>query len=128
MQGTSDAFQTAVRGSHQAVCRVDIIRDDKVVATLPVFDGQVTADRTAAQMRAFTASVADPTGVVIPLDKSALLAPFGTRAALYRGVRVPSADTSVTLANDVASWSTGTNNGVVPDTSTGELRLGWNYG
>lgn len=128
MQGTSDAFQAAVVTDHTAVCRVDVIQDSKVVRSLNVHAGSVQADRTAAQMRSFTVDVSDPDGTLTPNGISALLAPFGTRLQLYRGVRIENDQTVSALYNAPSSWTTvssfGQMNGVVGDPSTGALRLG----
>lgn len=125
MIGTSDQFRAEVKKSHQAVCRMDIIQNGQVVMTLPVFDGSVTADRTSAQMRQFSASVADPDGTLTPADMNAVLAPFGTRVKLYRGVRIPNIVTIADLDNTVVTWADGTNNGTVADPATGDLILGF---
>lgn len=125
MQPVSDAFQAAVQRSHQAVCQVDIIDDGIVVASLPVFDGSVTADRTAAQMRTFTASLGDPDGIYTPATMSDLLAPFGRRAAIRKGVRIESVTAVQDIDNDVPSFTEGWNNGTIADPTTGDLILGW---
>lgn len=118
MQGRSAAFDQTVSGSHTATCRVDVIQDQKVVATLVVHSGSVTADRTAAQMRSFDIEVTDPTGTLTPEGMGALLAPFGTRLQLWRGVQLTSTDTVVQFNSTQDSWqvsgtSTGVLNGVV---------------
>lgn len=127
MQGHSAAYAQAVSGNHIANCEIDVIQDQKVVATLVAHSGSVTADRTAAQMRSFDVEVTDPTGTLTPEGMGALLAPFGTRLQLWRGVRLSSTQTLGQFSNTQASWqvsSTGVLNGVVGDASTGELRLG----
>ena len=125
MQATSSAFQTAVQGSHQSVCLVNVIQNGKVVSTLDVYDGSVSADRTAAQQRRFTASVGDPDGELTPADISSMLAPFGTRLQLFRGIRLASVATVSRLDHTVATWSEGTNNGTIADPTTGDLILGY---
>jgi hypothetical protein len=128
MQGHSDQFAAAVRKLHTAVCRVDVIQDGKVVAQLPVHAGSVTADRTAAQMRSFETEVADPSGVLLPEGMDSMLAPFGTRIQLYRGVRLSSVDTQAVFYNNAASWvPSGTSTGVlnsVKVSSGGTITLG----
>lgn len=114
MQGHSAAFEQAVSGSHIANCLVDVIQDQKVVATLVAHSGSVTADRTAAQMRSFDVEITDPTGTLTPEGMGALLAPFGTRLQLWRGVRLSSTDIIALRNNTQASWA-------VSDTSTGVL-------
>ncbi len=125
MQGTSDTFQQLVQTTHEAVCEVDIIQNGKVVLTLEAFDGQVTADGTAAQMRSCAISVADPTGTLTPVDMASTLAPFGTRMLVKRGVRIPGSQTITqfdTGAN--GGFAQGANIGAVADGTTGYLRIG----
>lgn len=128
MRGTSAAFQTAVVTDHTAICQVNVIQNNKVVAQLAVHAGSVTADRTAAQMRSFEVEVSDPTGVLTPNGISALLAPFGTQLQLLRGIRIEDVQTQVAFYNTQASWSVvtsfGARYGVVGDATTGALRLG----
>jgi hypothetical protein len=125
MQPTSLDFQTTVQGSHQSVCRVDIIQNGSVVMQLPIVDGSVTADRTAAQMRQFDATLGDPDGSLTPADMSAVLAPFGTRAQIWRGVRIVDVQSVQDIDNSAATFSEGTNNGTVSDPTTGNLILGF---
>lgn len=128
MRGTSDAFDAAVVESHQAICHVDVLQNGKVIQQLNVHAGSVKADRTAAQMRSFDVEVSDPDGTLTPDGISALLAPFGTRLQLYRGVRIENVQTLAAFYNTQSSWSVFTEfgqlNGVVGDPSTGSLRLG----
>lgn len=128
MRGTSDAFDAAVVTSHQAISRVDVVRDGKVIRQLAVHSGSVKADRTAAQMRSFDVEVSDPDGTLTPDGISAVLAPFGTRLQLYRGVRIENVQTQVAHYDTASSWTVtstfGQLNGCVGDPITGALRLG----
>ena len=128
MRGTSNKFQQAVVNDHQAISRVDVLRDGKVIQQLAVHAGSVTADRTAAQMRTFEVEVSDPTGTLTPQGMASLLAPFGTRLQIWRGIRLQDVTTLVQFSNTQASWQvstpSGQMNGVVGDAGTGELRLG----
>lgn len=125
MLGTSDAFKQLVQTSHESVAEVDIIQSGKVVATLEPFDGHANADGTAAQMRSCTVSLADPTGKLTPVDAAALLAPFGTRMLLKRGIRIPGSQMiSQSDSGANGGFSTGTNIGAVADPTTGYLRIG----
>lgn len=129
MRGSTKIFQkTVVRTGQTAICRVDVIRDGRVVAQLTIHRGSVTADRTQAQMRTFEVEVSDPDGVLTPEDMQSLLAPFGTRLQLWRGLRLQDVTTLTFYANSAAAWqvftSQGQMNGVVGDPTTGELRLG----
>ena len=128
MRGTSQKFQQAVVGNHQAISRVDVLRDGKVIQQLAVHTGSVTADRTAAQMRTFNVEVSDPTGTLTPQGMASLLAPFGTRLQIWKGIRLQDVTTLVQFSNTQSSWQvntpSGQMNGVVGDAGTGELRLG----
>jgi hypothetical protein len=125
VQGTSDIFQQLVQTTHEAVCEVDIIQNGKVVLQLVGFDGQVTADRTAAQMRSATVSVADPDGTLTPVDMASALAPFGTRMQIKRGVRIPGSQLLSRLDTGAnGGFAQGTNVGTVADATTGYLRIG----
>jgi hypothetical protein len=104
---------------------VDIIQNGAVVMQLPIVDGSVTADRTAAQMRQFDATLGDPDGSLTPADMSAVLAPFGTRAQIWRGVRIVNVEAVQDIDNSAATFNQGTNNGTIGDPVSGALILGW---
>lgn len=124
MQPTSLAFQTAVQGSHHSVCVFRVLQKGQIVAELPIFDGQVTADRTSAQMRSFTAQLGDPDGQYTPADMTGLLAPFGTMCQIFRGVRISDVDAVSRLDSGPSTWGQGTNNGTTTDAS-GALALAY---
>jgi len=125
VQGTSDTFQQLVQTTHESVSEVDIIQNGKVVLQLEAFDGQVTSDATAAQMTSCTISVADPTGTLTPVDMASILAPFGTRMIVKRGVRIPGSQTITQLDTGAnGGFAQGTNIGAVADATTGYLRIG----
>jgi len=121
--GTSEAFQAAVRGPHTAVCKVEVVRDGAVVATLDVHDGSVDADRSAAQLRRFTAEVADPRGELTPRYLRDMLTPFGTQVRLFRGVLLPGVRTVSHEFAGTADWVTGLSNNIIT-TGDGALELG----
>lgn len=128
MQGHSGEFAAAVRKSHTAVSRVDVVQDGRVVQQLSVHAGAVTADRMAAQMRSFDVEVSDPSHTLTPEGMTSLLAPFGTRLQLWRGVRLEDVETRVAFHNTAGSWavsdaSMGVMNGVTVD-NDGRLTLG----
>jgi hypothetical protein len=127
MQPTSLAFQTAVQGSHHAVCQVNILQKGQIVMQLSIFDGTVTADRTSAQMRSFTASVGDPTGTLTPKDMTSVLSPFGTQVQIFKGVRIFAVAAVSRIDNSIVTWSQGTNNGTIADPTVGDLILGWGH-
>ena len=128
MQGRSSAFDATVVQPHIAVAAVDIIQDGKVVLQPSPHSGSATADRMADQMREFQVELADPTGTFTPVDMNSILAPYGSRMQLYKGVREESVDTHAQFFGTQQSWlpsgnSTGDMNGVKLD-STGALTLG----
>lgn len=128
MRGTSPDFDAAAITNHTAICQVDVLQNGKVIRQLAVHSGSVKADRTAAQMRSFDVEVSDPDGTLTPDGISALLAPFGTRLQIYRGIRLENVETVVSFHNTQSAWSVFTDygqlNGVVGDPSSGNLRFG----
>lgn len=118
MQGFSDAFAETVQNSHTAVVLVQAIQNGKVVATLEVVAGSINADRTAAQLRTMQFEIIDRDGTLTPTGMSSLLAPFGTRVQLYRGVRIKNVETLSAVYDAANPWtpqSTGEMNGVKID-------------
>ncbi len=128
MRGRTPLFDSAVRKSGTAVIRVDIIRDGKVVQQPPVHAGHADADRTAAQMRSFEVEVSDPDTTLTPAGMQSLLAPFGTRMQLWRGVQITNVQLFVALHTTQSSWTTttafGVNNGTVGSPTDGALTMG----
>lgn len=127
MRGHTDRFAQAVKKSHVAVARVDVIQDDKVVAQLDVHGGEVTADRTRSNPRDFEIDAVDTDGTLTPEDMTSLLSP-GTRIQLWRGVRLDDVDLRMQMNDADAGWdvsnlSTGVMNSVTTN-SDGELTLG----
>lgn len=127
MQGFSLDFAETYLNDHTAVILVNVIRNGKVVATLEVHAGSVTADRTGAQLRTMQFELIDRDGTLTPTGMSSLLAPFGTRVQLYRGLRIKNVETvSAVYGAGNSSWapqSTGVMNGTRIDQS-GNLILG----
>lgn len=127
MQGISLEFAETYLKSHTAVILVNVIRNGNVVATLEVHAGSVDADRTAAQLRTMQFEIIDRDGTLTPTGMSSLLAPFGTRVQLYRGLRINNVETvSAVYGAGNSSWapqSTGVMNGTTIDQS-GNLILG----
>lgn len=128
MQGFSLDFAETYLNDHTAVVLVNVIRNGKVVATLEVHAGSVNADRLGAQLRTMQFEIIDRDGTLTPTGMSSLLAPFGTRVQLYRGLRINNVETlSAVYGGGNSSWTpqtpTGVMNGVKIDGS-GSLILG----
>lgn len=122
MQGHSAEFDEALRRSHVAVSRAELVSDGKVIRELEVHAGSVTADRTAAQMRSFGVDILDRDGTLLPTGMGSDLAPFGSRIQLYRGVRLAAVETISLVRGPGAPWTptaAGVMNGVVIDTDGG---------
>lgn len=113
MQGFSDEFAETVQGSHTAVLVVQLIQNGKVVAMVQPHAGSVSADRTAAQLRTIQFEVVDQDGTLTPTGMGSLLAPFGTRVQVYRGVRIDNTETLSAVYGGANSWT--------PQTPTGEM-------
>lgn len=119
----SDALEAAFRQSvQQHVGLVEIIRDGQVQLRLAATDGQVDADRTASQMRRFTARAADPLGQYTPGDIRDVLAPFGAECRISRGLRTQKIVEIVDVDDTQAQFATGTLTGLTA-TVGGSLQL-----
>lgn len=104
MRSASDRFFTALTKSHTAVATVEVLDlHGNVVDELTIHEGGVTADRTQAQMRDATVSIADPTGTRIPVDMTSLLSP-GTRLRFRRGVRLEDVDLRSQVNSPLRGW------------------------
>jgi hypothetical protein len=125
MLPTSDAYQAAVQTSHVTTAKVNVIQNGKVVDELPIFDGEVTADATAANRRQCTISIADPTGKYTPEDAKSQLTPFGTQLQAFLGVRIPGVQLVEDYDNSPATWGQRTNQGMTVDPVTGNLVLAY---
>lgn len=112
MLGVTKEFAILVKGSHQHICRVDVVQEGVVVLNLQVHAGTVDADRNNKFMRRFTATVADPDQTLTPATIRDLLAPFGTILKLYMGVRVPVIADIVSLNETANDWGEGQSWGV----------------
>lgn len=128
MQARSAAFDATVINNHVAVQAVDIIQDGKTVLKPQVHSGSVTADRMSDQMRQFEVEFSDSDDTLTPVDMNSIVAPFGTRMQLFRGVRIESVDTNAVFYGAGQAWtpsgsSTGVMNGVKV-AGDGSLTLG----
>lgn len=97
MWPVSDAFLSAVRGSHRVVTRVAAYFDGEFVADLTPLDGSVSIDSRRAVRRTLSVSFADDgTLVPSPGGTSGILTPYGAELRVFRGVEF--ADGSQELA------------------------------
>lgn len=89
MRVATDEFGRVVAASHQMAVRADILLNRVVIDEgLPLVDGQVNFDRTAARLANLSAGFADP--FRLPLSASDLYTPFGYEVRIWRGVYVGS--------------------------------------
>ncbi len=85
MYPISDRFATALRTSYVAATTVQVWFDGNYVQTLPVKDGSVSIDRTAAVRRQCQVSIGDPS--FVPLYANSALAPYGAELKLFTGIK-----------------------------------------
>ncbi len=124
MLSSSGQFDELVSGEHEAICKAEVERDGAIIRTLDVIDGVVDADRSALNMRRFTASVVDSAGDLTPVDVHDLLAPFGTLVRLFRGVRIKSSANINDVRDSNDEWHDAALMSALAS-SDGDLRLGW---
>lgn len=83
MRPASEAFKAAVRADHKVVVQCDVLRYDKVIEdSIPIADGNVSLDRTAAIRATCDLTIPD----MVPTTARSLLAPYGNELAVYRGI------------------------------------------
>ncbi len=108
MRLTSTAYRQAIRESHQAVVRVDVLSGGEVIDTLTadpaattdegaaVISGTVTLDSRAASRGRFECSLIDDGSLgLVPTTAASLLAPYGHELRVYRGLILPDATTEL---------------------------------
>lgn len=105
MRGVSEAMAAALKTSHTAAVRCKVIRDGQVVRVLDVHAGSVTQDAQASQRTTIEIEVADPDGELTPEGMESLLAPFGTRLQVERGVRLENVEFRVAENNAGTGWA-----------------------
>ena len=86
MYARTAAFDAAIVKSHKIATLAQVFRNGVALATLKVVDGNVTADKDAAFLRRFNASLTDVDGSLTPAVASDMLAPYGTEVQLSRGI------------------------------------------
>jgi hypothetical protein len=89
---TSSRFSELIQSSHAIATKVEIVRDDVVIADLSalgvVVDGSVTASHSPVQ-RSGEVTLVDRDGTLTPSDLTDLLVPAGNQIRLWRGVQYP---------------------------------------
>lgn len=128
MLGTSPEYDVLIKTSGQDhVCKIDVVREDKVQITLLITTGTVTEDRNNRYRSRITCTVAgwDPrTGIELtPKSIRDLLAPFGAELWAYAGLRIPIEFELVFLAEEAPDWAAGTNFGTTTNVD-GHLVMG----
>lgn len=96
MQPISAAMVAALGASHKTATRAEVLDNGAVVATLNPVSGGVDIDDNQSCRRSFTATLADPTGALVPATAADLLHPSsGNEIRLYRGVTFADATTEL---------------------------------
>lgn len=87
MYPVSEEFLAALRHSHVAIARVDVLENRQVIETLTrVTAGETTVDANGETKRAASVALADPLGTLTPSSYADLLAPGGNEVRLWRGL------------------------------------------
>ncbi len=95
MRPVSAAFGPAVRASHQAVVKVEVLDLGTVVQTITtspaaVTSGSVSLDARAASRGRFDLTIVDDGSLgLIPTTAAGLLAPYGNEVRISRGLILP---------------------------------------
>jgi hypothetical protein len=87
-------FRDALLNGGRVITKADLYRGDQLlVGGLPVLDGSVNVDVTAAVRRTCpTLVLADPTGTLIPGQAGDPMTPYGNEVKLYRGFTTSAGD------------------------------------
>lgn len=94
MRTVTAAFDEAVRTSHRIAVQATVTDSTGTETTVPVIDGTVTLDQTAAiRGRCDVTLVDDGTLGLVPTASSSLLAPYGNELRLARGITYPDGTT-----------------------------------
>jgi hypothetical protein len=130
MQSHSADYDTTIVESHTAGGKLVIINEaDQVVLELEPIGGSVTADRTAAQWRSFTAVIADPDGTLTPESIASQLGP-GCRVQAFRWVKIEDTQYLGFSYTRQADWDVHTPDGIISGVvadSNGVLTLAWPF-
>lgn len=86
MYGVSDAFKTAVRGSHTAGVRCEVWSQSDFLQTLYPLDGSVDVDSRRAIRRTLTLTLAADDATLVPDYSGSILAPYGNEIKVWRSV------------------------------------------
>lgn len=97
MRPTSTAYRAAIRQSHLAVVKVEVLDSGVVIDTLTAdgtrpaaISGSVTLDSRAASRGRFDLTLVDDGSLgLIPTTAADLLAPYGNEVKIHRGLVLP---------------------------------------
>jgi hypothetical protein len=96
MRAVTPAFTAAITGSYTLATEAVIIDTNGDETTVPIVDGTVTLDQTAAvRGRCDVALTDDGTLDLVPDSASSLLAPYGNEIRLGRGITYPDGTTEL---------------------------------
>lgn len=96
MRPVSAAFQAAIRRSHQIATRAAVVAPDGTETEIPIVDGTITLDQTAAiRGRCDVTLVDDGTLGLVPTSAASALAPYGNELRIARGITYPDGTTEL---------------------------------
>lgn len=123
MHPVSSDFLSALRKSHVAVGKAEVLDGSTVLAELNILGGNVDADRGRSVRRTCQVTLTDPDGTLTPFSITDMLAPRGNELKLYRGVRLPEDVRTyageVLRDNPVGYWRLGETSGTTAVDSSG---------
>src|SRR5688572_33217417 len=97
MRPVSAAYQAAIRESHRAVVKVEVLDNGEVVSggtitadPAAVTGGSVTLDSRAASRGRFDLTLVDDGSLgLVPTEAVSMLAPYGNEVRISRGLDLP---------------------------------------
>jgi hypothetical protein len=97
MQTVSSNFLAAVKGSTSPVFYADLWKDNSLIATLPLEDGEVSFDADSDVQGAIKLTVADKDGTLTPTSIGSPLTPFGSVVNIRAGFKIAGVEEVVSL-------------------------------
>jgi hypothetical protein len=96
LRSVTSAFQASIIASHRLATSCVITTPDGSESTMPIIDGSVTLDQTAAVRGRLDLAIADDgTLGIIPDTAADLLAPYGNEIQVSRGIQYPDGTTEL---------------------------------